>query len=171
MLHNFVKYSPIIFFWWKINSFPVILYMKRLIFVILCRSFFYFLIIWCDCSGILKAFIIFWYNILFLFHFLSSQENLYMIHHDSYLFYDIYNTITKHNQRQTRYLSKLFWYLFFSESKRSFTTSSASSFIMISMLSLFEWITRSSSLSMEEIKLFGIVNWIFHTSDFFRLMV
>ena len=40
---------------------------------------------------------------------------------------------------------------------------------MISMLSLFEGIIRSSSLSMEEIKLFAIDNWIFHMSDFLRL--
>ena len=37
------------------------------------------------------------------------------------------------------------------------------------MLSLFECITCSSSLSMEEVKLFAIVNWIFHVSDFLRL--
>ena len=40
---------------------------------------------------------------------------------------------------------------------------------MTSMFSLFEPITRSSSLSMEEIKLFAIVNGIFHGSDFSRL--
>ena len=37
------------------------------------------------------------------------------------------------------------------------------------MLSLFECITRFSSLSMEEIKLFPIVNYIFHMSDFLDL--
>ena len=42
---------------------------------------------------------------------------------------------------------------------------------MISMLSLFEFITRSSSLSMEEIKLFAIVNLIFHVSNFLRLFM
>ena len=41
---------------------------------------------------------------------------------------------------------------------------------MISMLSLLECITRSSSLSMEEIKLTAIVNPI-HVSDFFRLFM
>ena len=46
----------------------------------------------------------------------------------------------------------------FCESKISFITSSASSLIVISMLSIFEFITRSSSLSIEEIKLFVIVN-------------
>ena len=44
----------------------------------------------------------------------------------------------------------------FSEVKSSFITSSASSLIMISILSRFECITRSSSLSMEEIKLFAM---------------
>ena len=50
--------------------------------------------------------------------------------------------------------SNLFRYLFLSESKNL----SASSLIMVSMLSLFECVTRSSSLSKEEIKLFTIVN-------------
>ena len=54
--------------------------------------------------------------------------------------------------------SKLFWCLFFSELKSSFITSSASSLIMIFMLSFFECITRSSSLPMKEIKLFAIAN-------------
>ena len=42
---------------------------------------------------------------------------------------------------------------------------------MISVLSLFECIIRSSSLSIEEIKLFAIVNWIFHVSNFLRLFI
>ena len=54
--------------------------------------------------------------------------------------------------------STLFYILFLSESKSPFINSSASLLIMISMLSLFESITRSSPLSMEEIKLFPIVN-------------
>ena len=36
------------------------------------------------------------------------------------------------------------------------------------MLSSFECITCSLSLSMEEIKLFAIGNWIVHLSDFLR---
>ena len=39
------------------------------------------------------------------------------------------------------------------------------------MLSLFECITRSLSLFMEEIKLFSVVNWIFYVSDFTRSFV
>ena len=67
--------------------------------------------------------------------------------------------------------SRLFWYLFLSESKSSFVSSSTSSLIIISMWSDFECITRSSSLSMEKIKLFNTINWIFHLSDFLRLFV
>ena len=42
---------------------------------------------------------------------------------------------------------------------------------MISMLSLFECITRSSILSMEEIQLFAAVDLIFHVTDFLRLFM
>ena len=80
-----------------------------------------------------------------------------------------YMNIIKDNQ--TFIDSKLFWYLFFSQLKRSNITSSASSLIMISMVSLFKRITYSSSLSMEEVKLFAIVNWIYHASGFLRLTI
>ena len=46
-----------------------------------------------------------WQDLLLLFCFLSSQENLYMIQHDLDLFYDMYNKINGQNQRQTKYLS------------------------------------------------------------------
>ena len=39
------------------------------------------------------------------------------------------------------------------------------------MLSLFECITRSLSLSKEEIKIFGIADYILHLSDFLRLFM
>ena len=39
------------------------------------------------------------------------------------------------------------------------------------MLSLFERITRSSSLSLEEMKLLAIANLIFHVPDFLRLFM
>ena len=42
---------------------------------------------------------------------------------------------------------------------------------IISMLSLFECITCSSSLSIDEIKLFAIANRIFHVSHFSRLFI
>ena len=62
-----------------------------------------------------------------------------------------------------------FQLIFLSNSKNSSITSSASSLIRISMLSLFEYISRSSSLSsLEEIKFIVIANQIFHVSDFLR---
>ena len=51
------------------------------------------------------------------------------------------------------------------------TTIRILSLTMVSMLPLFEFITRSSSLSMEEIKLLAIVDWIFHVLDFLRLFI
>ena len=38
------------------------------------------------------------------------------------------------------------------------------------MLSFFKCITRSSSLSLEEIKLIAIVNLLFHALDFFEII-
>ena len=83
-----------------------------------------------------------------------------MMHHDLDLLYDV---IQK--------LFKLSWYVYLKDSKSYFMTSSASSLIIISILSLFECITCFSSLSMEEIKLFAIANWILHVSDFLRLFM
>ena len=37
---------------------------------------------------------------------------------------------------------------------------------MISMLLLFEDISRCLLLSLEDIKLVAMVNWVFHVSDF-----
>ena len=102
-----------------------------------------------------------------------------MIHYDMDLFYDnnldlfyeIDNTINENNQRQTHYLlliqnnSDIY---FLNESKSSFITSKL---VIISMLSLFECITRSSSLFMEKVKLFATVNLIFYVADFFRLFM
>ena len=78
--------------------------------------------------------------------------------------------INEHNQRLIFIdSSNLFWYMFLSDSKSSFITSSNWSFILISMLSLFECLSCSSSLSsLEKIKLIVIANWIFHVSDFLR---
>ena len=42
---------------------------------------------------------------------------------------------------------------------------------MISMLSLFECIIRSSPVSLEEVKLIAIVNWIFYIPDYLRLFI
>ena len=69
------------------------------------------------------------------FLFLSNQKDLYMIHNNSDLFYDIYNTINKIIKEKLTLPftdSKLFWYLFSIEQKSSFITLSALLFIMIS---------------------------------------
>ena len=42
---------------------------------------------------------------------------------------------------------------------------------MLWMLSLFEYITCSSPVSSEDIKLIANVNWIFNVSDFLGLFV
>ena len=65
-------------------------------------------------------------------------------------------------------VSNPFWYLDRSDWKSSCITSSALSLIIISMLSPFECMTHSSSLSLDDIKLIVIVYWIFHISDFLR---
>ena len=39
------------------------------------------------------------------------------------------------------------------------------------MLTFFEFITHSSSVCLEEIKLIAIANWIFHVSDFLRSFI
>ena len=101
------SFFPIVFFlmenWFLSIS---IFFIKGLLFACPFRIFSYFFIITSyDCYSVWKAFIIFfyWWELLLLFLFLCSQDNLYMIHHDSNLFYDIYNTINKHNPRQTDY--------------------------------------------------------------------
>ena len=46
-------------------------------------------------------------DLLLLFLFLTIMENLYMIHRDLDLFYDIYNTIGQHYQKQIHFLSSI----------------------------------------------------------------
>ena len=95
-----------------------------------------------------------------------------MLHHNLWviLWHLQNNKWTKSKTNSLPFIdSKLFLISILSESKTYFITSSASLLMIISMLSLFECIIRSSSLSMERIKLFAIVNWILHLSDFSRL--
>ena len=81
--------------------------------------------------------------------------------------------MNKQNEVWNQHLSLIFsnpiWYFLITESKYSSITSSVLSLIMISVLSLFECIKRSSSLSLEERKLIDAFNRIFHVSDFLRL--
>ena len=154
----FFKYFPIIFFWWKIYSFPVIFIYKRLNFVILYGSVFVFhTLMWpySVLKALLKAsFLLIGFIVAFLF-FIQSGVSIFDPPRFGF-FYDIYD-------KYVLFIDyKLFWYLFLAGSKSHFRTSSASSLIVVSMLSLFKCISRTSSLSMEEIKLFVSVNWIFH---------
>ena len=101
----FLKSFPIIFFWWKSYSFPV----KVWFFIFsadlswfphdLTRLSIYKTSVTFLLIGFIVAFLLF-----------SSQENLYVIHHDSDLFYDIFNIINEHNRRQTRCLSSILNY-------------------------------------------------------------
>ena len=87
---------------------------------------------------------------------------------------DIYKTTVGLNRKKDRSLidvSKLIWWLERSDSKSSLTTIFAISYGISSILSLLECITRSSSTSLEEIKLAAILNSIFHVSAFWRLIV
>ena len=59
-----------------------------------------------------------------------------------------------------------FWYLLRSDLKRFSITSSALPLILIYLSSLFTWIKRFSSLSLDEIKLVAIVNGAFYISTF-----
>ena len=61
--------------------------------------------------------------------------------------------------------------IFFSVNQKVFVTSSALSITMTSILFLLEYIRRSSSLYIEEIKLFANVNWISQVSDILRLFI
>ena len=100
------------------------------------------------------------------FYFLLNQDNLFMIHHDWNLFCGICNTLTEHNRGQAHYLSYfdiLLWYLFLTESNTFLI------FFYNFYLSLFKFITRSSSLSsLEDIKLIVTVHWILQVPDCLR---
>ena len=63
-------------------------------------------------------------------------------------------------------VSNTIWYLLRSYSKHFSVILFALSLIMISVVSLFECIRRSSSLPLEEINSIVIVGWIFHVSNF-----
>ena len=107
----FLKCFQIIIFWWKIYSFQLYLFIKGLIFVILCRSFFFFHNLTRLLQRIESSFYLFsWWDLFLLSCFLSSWENRYNIHHDWDLFYDIYNTLTTHSQRQNHCLSLILNY-------------------------------------------------------------
>ena len=94
-------------------SFSVICINKMFNFCCPLWIFFGFLMTKRDYYSILKTFVIFFIDRIYccFSQFLSNQENLYMIYHDSDLFYNIYSTINKHDQRQSCCLL-LFWIIF-----------------------------------------------------------
>ena len=56
------------------------------------------------------------------FFFISNRQNRYMIHRNLDLFYEICNTITEHNGRQTHYLSLIpnYYDIYFQVSQKVF---------------------------------------------------
>ena len=87
----------------EICFFPVIFFIKGLFFVVLCGSFFDFFLILHDWYDVLKGFAIFFINWIYFRCFVFYPiRKIYMwsttIH---IMFYDIYNTIKQHNQKQT----------------------------------------------------------------------
>ena len=170
MLDYFSQAFPNIFFWWVMYSFPVICTYKSWIFDIPCE--FFRISSWFNATAtsyswyllsfLLMGFIVpFFYPIrrilsdplwfgFILWHLLYNKWKQSTI--KSIPFIDVSNSIW--------YLEKIYW-------KSSDITSSALSLIIISMLSLFEY-TTLSSLSLEDIKLMAIINWIFYVSDFLR---
>lgn len=62
------------------------------------------------------------------------------------------------------------WYLERSKLKSSSKISSELSYVITSILCLFEHIVNSSSVPLEEIKLILIVNWIFQISAFCKII-
>ena len=79
-----------------------------IIFFILCGSFYISSWFSATVKVYWQHFVIFFSDVIFCcFFFLSIQKNLYTIHRNLDLFYDIYNGINKHNQRSTHYLSSI----------------------------------------------------------------
>ena len=111
----------------------------------------------------------------FVFVFLFFVQLGVPVYDPPRLFYDIYNTINEHTQRPTHYLSSMFLTKFDIEKevieKVLLQFHLLYCFIyficfisIIFMLSLFECITRSSSVPLEEIILIASVNAIFYVS-------
>ena len=90
------------------------------------------------------------------------------------LLYDKCNAINELKRRQSHCLLSIknYFDIYFNNFDTLLIiliTLSALSFIVISILSLFEYITSSSSLCMEEINLFDFVSSNFQLSSLFRL--
>ena len=106
----------------------------------------------------------YWWAWLLIFCFLSNQENLYIIHHNSDLFYDIYNITNEHNWRQTHRF-QIILISIFKWIKKLF-----SNFVCFIINHDLYVITFSMHYMLLIIiyrrsKVVAIVNWIFHMSD------
>ena len=107
---------------------------------------------------------------VFVFLFLVSQENLYMIHLYLNLFYEDYNAITQNFPTKKKLLPLNFssnpsWCIYKRDSKSpksSILVSFVSLTIIICILLLFVCMAQILSESLEDIKLIVIDNWIFH---------
>ena len=94
-------FLPIIFSDGTFISSQLYLFINGLISDILCNAF---LISACFNAIFTRywrhfCYLFYWWCLFLPLYCLSNKENLYMIHHDSNLFYHIYNTINEHNQR------------------------------------------------------------------------
>ena len=99
----FLKLFPIIFFWWKTYSSPFIFIDKRFNFCYYICMFSYF-------SRFNTTVTAYWKHLLslLLIRFVVAFFVFYpvkRIYNGLDLFYDIYNTINEHTQRQTHHLS------------------------------------------------------------------
>ena len=102
----FSSFSNHLFSGGKFIPFHLYLYIRDLICVILSRFLLLFL---CNLMPILHHvesiyYLFYRWDLLLLFCFLSNQHNRYMVL-DLDLFYEICNTITEHNRRQSHYSS------------------------------------------------------------------
>ena len=123
----------------------------------------------------LKTFVIFFIDGIYccFFCFLSNHENLYVIHHDSDLFYDIYSTINEYDQRQSHCLwSFLIIFITIFKWTKKFFHNFICFIINHNFYGFTFWIHYMIFIIIcGRTKLFGIVNWILHVSDFLGLFI
>ena len=163
----------IIFFWWNIYSYPVMFIYKRFNFCYSLGIFCGFFIIERDRYSVLKAFIIIFidwiYCCIFAFYLV---RRIYVWSATIWSFFIIISwKQSKTDSVPFIEFFKSFWNLLRSDSKSSSITSSALQLIMTFLISLFECITRSSSLPLEDVKLASLVKWIFLASDSLRSLL
>ena len=123
MLHYCYKFFPIIFFWLKLYSFPIMLIYKTFNFCYFFRTFSYFFMSYCNYYSILRALVIIFIGRTYLcfcvFYPIRSiciwSRTIRIIYRYCYVHslyykchkinYDIYNTMNEHNKKQTHYVS------------------------------------------------------------------